>query len=163
MITVSDTTPIHYLILIGKEQILPILFNEIIIPEAVIDEMQHPEAPLDVRRWIISPPNWVRIGKASAAFLEEIVGLGQGETEAIAIAIERNAEAVLIDDRRGIREARFRKLKVLTTFSVLELASGENLLDFTDVVARLSKTTFRMPPDEVLQEYLNRNAQRNSA
>ena len=41
MITVSDTTPLHYLILIRKETILPALFGEIIIPEAVASEMLH--------------------------------------------------------------------------------------------------------------------------
>ncbi|HQU93611.1 MAG TPA: hypothetical protein PLK77_15010 [Pyrinomonadaceae bacterium] len=44
MIVVSDTTPIHYLILIGKESILPALFAEIVIPTVVITEMTHPNA-----------------------------------------------------------------------------------------------------------------------
>lgn len=35
MIIVSDTTPLHYLILIGHTELLPNLFGEIIIPEAV--------------------------------------------------------------------------------------------------------------------------------
>ncbi len=45
MIVVSDTTPIHYLILIGKESILPILFTEVIIPDVVLTEISHPNEP----------------------------------------------------------------------------------------------------------------------
>lgn len=38
MITISDTTPIHYLIILGRTEILPKIFGEIIIPEAVADD-----------------------------------------------------------------------------------------------------------------------------
>ncbi|MGD9563174.1 MAG: hypothetical protein AB7F88_13305 [Pyrinomonadaceae bacterium] len=44
MIVVSDTTPIHYLILIGEESILPRLFTEVIIPDIVLSEMNHPNS-----------------------------------------------------------------------------------------------------------------------
>ena len=80
MITVSDTTPVHYLILIQKETILPALFGEIIIPDAVAVEMRHANAPDVIRRWIETPPDWAKIKTASPAFLKGIRGLGQGET-----------------------------------------------------------------------------------
>jgi predicted nucleic acid-binding protein len=35
MIVVSDTSPINYLLLINQVEILPKLFNQIIIPEEV--------------------------------------------------------------------------------------------------------------------------------
>ena len=34
MIVVSDTSPLNYLILIGHEDVLPILFGEIVAPPA---------------------------------------------------------------------------------------------------------------------------------
>lgn len=39
MIIVSDTTPLHYLILIDEVNLLPKLFGEIIIPVTVLNEL----------------------------------------------------------------------------------------------------------------------------
>lgn len=162
MITVSDTTPIHYLILIRRESILPAIFDNIIIPEAVALEMQHIKTPVAVRDWIVDPPEWVSIRRASSALMQDIGGLGQGETAAIAIAIEEKADAVLMDDRKAIREARKNGLTVLTTFAVLELAALKNLIDLEVVLKELSTTSFRMPPEEIVEEYLKRNKNRKS-
>ena len=161
MIVVSDTTPIHYLILIRDESILPALFDKIIIPEEVAAEMRHPNTPIAVREWIDEPPAWARIEPASPRFLESIGGLGQGETAAIAIAVEQHAAAVLIDDRKAIREARKKGLTVLTTFAVLELASLKGLIELDTAYDKLSHTTFRMPPEEIVEEYLKRYRERN--
>lgn len=130
MIVVSDTTPIHYLILIEKESILPRLFSEVIIPDVVLSEMNHPNAPAAVREWVSSKPNWAMIRSGSENLLQKITGLGKGEASAIAIAIEVNADAVLMDDRRAVREAGKNGLNILTTFALLELAALEGLIDF---------------------------------
>lgn len=163
MIIVSDTTPVHYLILIQKETILSALFGEIVIPEAVADEMRHANTPVAVRQWIDAPPAWAKIKAASPAVLQNIGGLGAGETAAIALAIEENADAVLMDDRKAIREARKNSITVLTTLAVLELAAIKNLLDFPQTVDELANTSFRLPPDEILEEFLNRDRERKKA
>ena len=103
MIVVSDTTPINYLILIECETILPKLLSQVVVPEEVLIEMQNYRAPKAVRFWALSPPNWVLSKRAH--ILEVISGLGAGENAAINLALEIGADAVLTDDRRGIREA----------------------------------------------------------
>ncbi|ESA36929.1 dna-binding protein [Leptolyngbya sp. Heron Island J] len=45
MIVVADTSPINYLLLIGQIDLLPRLFQQIIIPDIVRDEMSDPGAP----------------------------------------------------------------------------------------------------------------------
>jgi predicted nucleic acid-binding protein len=45
MIVVSDTSPLNYLVLIQRAEILPSLFGRIIAPPAVMGELQHPGAP----------------------------------------------------------------------------------------------------------------------
>lgn len=157
MIVVSDTTPIHYLILIEKESILPALFAEIVIPTAVITEMAHPNAPQAVRSWAENPPEWVTVKSGKEDILSRITGLGSGETSAIAIAIELGADGLLTDDRKAIREAVNNGLNVLTTFALLELASKKGLVDFGSVIDELSKTSFHFPPDEIVKEFLRRN------
>lgn len=106
MIIISDTTPLHYLILLEKSDLLEKLFGKIIIPEAVFREMQHEGTPEFVRLWITVAPAWVEIKTPSQINLEKVKELGRGETQAIALAIETNADAILMDDRKAIREAR---------------------------------------------------------
>lgn len=162
MITVSDTSPIHYLILIRQENILPEIFGEIIIPEPVADEMRHPNAPTEVREWIGSPLPWVKIRKNAQEYSPAVAGLGTGEIAAIAIAIEENADAVLMDDRAAIREGRRIDLNILTTFAVLEIAEMRGLIDFDEILDKLAQTTFRMPPGNVVKEYMRRSSDRKS-
>jgi len=56
MIVVADTTPPHYLILIQHDDLLPRLFGRVLIPPAVLAELQHPETPDPVRQWFAQPP-----------------------------------------------------------------------------------------------------------
>jgi predicted nucleic acid-binding protein len=57
-IVVADTGPINYLILIGHIDVLPILFERVILPSAVRDELMESKAPTAVRDWIAAPPYW---------------------------------------------------------------------------------------------------------
>ena len=45
MIVVADTGPINYLILIGEIEILPALFERVVIPLSVCEERKRPRAP----------------------------------------------------------------------------------------------------------------------
>jgi predicted nucleic acid-binding protein len=60
-VVVSDTSPLHYLILCGAETILPRLFRQVVIPPVVFREMQQPNTPLPVREWARSLPEWVAV------------------------------------------------------------------------------------------------------
>lgn len=42
MIVIADSTPLNYLILIHQVDLLPQLFDRILIPPAVFEELQHP-------------------------------------------------------------------------------------------------------------------------
>jgi len=61
MIVVCDTSPLNYLILVGAEGVLPVLFETVIAPPAVIREMRHAKAPEQVRRWAAAPPAWLEV------------------------------------------------------------------------------------------------------
>ena len=160
MLIVSDTTPLHYLIILNRAEILPRLFGEIVIPEAVLLEMKHERTPEIVRLWIESLPAWIKIENASPQSLEKIGGLGRGESEAIALALEQKADALLMDDRKAIREARKNNLTVITTLALLELAAIKNLIDFAEILSQLEQTTFRLPDAEIIAEFLKRDAER---
>jgi predicted nucleic acid-binding protein len=64
---VADTGPLNYLLLIGHIEILPILFDKVIVPPAVSRELLDPNTPLPVRSWISDPPAWVEISNSTPA------------------------------------------------------------------------------------------------
>ena len=45
MIVVSDTTPLNYLVLIGAAELPPRLYQRVLTPPAVIDELRHRGTP----------------------------------------------------------------------------------------------------------------------
>jgi len=85
--------------------------------------------------------------------------LGQGEGEAILLALDRHASLLLIDDREGVEEARRLGLTVTGTLGVLERAAERGMIDLTAVVGRLQATDFRAAP-HVIRAVLERHAGR---
>lgn len=83
MIIVSDTSPINYLILIGHINLLPELFQEIVIPQAVYQELTDIEAPKPVQNWIATPPTWLEVQVVSTSGDAIANLLDPGEREAI--------------------------------------------------------------------------------
>jgi len=160
MIIVSDTTPLHYLIVIERAELLAELFGSIIIPEAVFAEMAHDKTPVIVQEWLTALPSWVQVKGASPSISAQVKNLGRGETEAIALALEHHADALLMDDRKAIREARKNNLVVLTTLAILELAAIKGLIDFPEVLHELAQTNFRLPSDEIVEAFLRRDQAR---
>lgn len=156
MIIVSDTTPLHYLILLGRADILQTLFGNIVLPEAVFAEMQHERTPELVKTWVAALPAWIEVRRPSPNFLASVKQLGKGETQAIALALEMKAEALLADDKQAIKEARRNNLIVVTTLGILERAAEKNLVDFSKALSELSKTNFHLPSDNIIQEVLRR-------
>jgi predicted nucleic acid-binding protein len=61
VIVVADTSPLNYLVQLGEADILAELFGYVVVPEAVRDELRSPHAPMAVRSWMESLPDWVRI------------------------------------------------------------------------------------------------------
>jgi predicted nucleic acid-binding protein len=53
-LVVADTGPINYLVLIDAIEVLPKLFEQVLVPAAVYDELGHADAPLPVRAFIFT-------------------------------------------------------------------------------------------------------------
>jgi predicted nucleic acid-binding protein len=121
MIIIADTTPIHYLVLIGEVEVLKELFGSIIIPQAVFDELRRDRTPQQVKDWINSQPQWLEVKRPSRELDDVAKSFGSGEREAIALAIELEAGAILMDDKRAKSEARRRNIRVITILNILRL------------------------------------------
>jgi predicted nucleic acid-binding protein len=159
MIIVSDTTPLHYLILIGEIEILPALAPIIIIPSAVMQELQHERTPGPVKRWLATPPRWIEVRQANLSLFTPQKKIGPGETEAIALALELGA-ALLVDDSDAIKEAQRLQLPTIRLFTLLEIAAGKGLLDLAEAIEKMRRTNFHLPPAEVIEAMLERDKQR---
>ncbi|MBI4909362.1 MAG: DUF3368 domain-containing protein [Acidobacteria bacterium] len=142
---IADTGPVHYLVLIGHIDILPVLFGKVIIPLVVCDELQQAQTPDAVRRWIDSPPPWleIRTPPHNAWHDESLESLDAGERAALELAAELAADLILMDDREGVRFARGKGFRVIGTLRVLSLGARRGLLDRADSFERIKRTNFR--------------------
>jgi len=132
VIVVCDMGPLHYLVLVGAEHVLPEIFGRVLTPPAVLAEMSHPDTPVAVRGWAAAPPQWLEVKEPTC--VEDIPALGRkgtrgaGEKAAIALACEERADVVLMDDKTGRREARKRNLEPLWMLQVLDEAAERGLV-----------------------------------
>lgn len=160
-LVIADTGPVNYLILIGNIDVLPALFDKVILPSAVQAELTDPGTPPSVRNWIAEPPAWLQVHETPSRQSDQasVEGLDEGETAAIALAILLDADLLLMDDRKGVIAARGKGLRVTGTLGVLDLAAQRGLVDFAQAVNGLRRTTFRIP-ETLLDSLAKKHAQR---
>lgn len=115
---ISNTTPILSLLKINKLEILKELYGQVIIPNAVyqeIEEGRHKEYYKDLTKidWLIIK----RIKDESSR--DYFVDLDDGEAEVLILAKELNADLVILDEILGRRYAKVLKYKLTGTLGVL--------------------------------------------
>ena len=115
MIVVSDTSPLTALITVGAADLLPHLFQEVVIPGAVRDEPLRSHSRL---------PSWLRVetvmNQVQLRRFSQIVD--SGEAVAIELAKELHADRLLIDERKGRRLAAQEGVPVIGLPGVVLLA-----------------------------------------
>jgi predicted nucleic acid-binding protein len=143
MIVVADTGPLHYLILLDHADLLHRFYDEVVVPDAVANELSSPSAPTAVRDWISRAPPWLSVVPVEAARVHEVTDeLDLGERAAIALAEAIRADLLLIDEAAGRTEAKRRNLRVTGTLGVLRAAAERGLVDVPDLIVRLKATSF---------------------
>lgn len=147
MIVVADTSPLNYLILLGHSDALPAIYGRVLVPDAVLVEMQHPEAPAEVQIWASAPPAWLEKRYVQQIDTSLAVELGAGEREAISLALEVKADILLIDERAGRLEAEARQIAVAGTLAVLLQGSLRQYFEFPEALKELRRYGFRVSCD----------------
>jgi predicted nucleic acid-binding protein len=140
MMAVCDMGPLHYLVLIGCDHILPRMFERVITARVVIEqEMADPRTPEPVRRWAAAAPQWLEILEPQQ--VEDIPSLGKpgvrgdGDRAIISLARELGAHVLVMDDAKARREAKKRGIKPLWMLEILDEAAERGLID--DLAERL--------------------------
>jgi predicted nucleic acid-binding protein len=161
MIVVADTTPINYLVLIGEQELLPLLFGEVIIPDTVFHELLVDATPHTVRQWLGSHPPWLERRQSTSTPEMSLSHLDAGEREAIQLAEELGADLLLVDEKVARREATKRHLATSGTLGVLDRAVDKGLVDFSQAFRHLKRTSFYVSP-AVEEFFLARDTQRKA-
>jgi predicted nucleic acid-binding protein len=157
-VVVTDTSPINYLVLTNEIELLPRLFERVILPSVVEDELSSMGAPAAVRAWIATPPSWLEI--IHSEHITPFAGLHWGESTAIAVAQALQADLLLMDERKGVKVARERGLNVTGILGIFELAARRGLIDLTTAFEQLRRTNFRAPAG-VMESLLKRYPRRD--
>lgn len=125
MLIVSNTSPILNLALIGKLELLEQQFGEIIIPQAVLDKFRLSEdLPGTGHISAALSEGWLSVQSLSDRHKANLLEreLDKGESEAIALALELNAEVLLIDERDARRVCKSLSLTVTGVIGILTKA-----------------------------------------
>lgn len=146
MIVVANAGPLIALAQIGHFDLLRLLYGRLSIPPAVGDEVVasgrgRPGAgEVSTAVWIET----VEVRDATAVqLLRERLDLG--ESQAIVLAIELNADLLLIDEARGRRVSEARGLNKSGTVGVLIVAKRRRLIAaVTPLLNGLQASGFRM-------------------
>lgn len=128
MIAVSNTTPLRYLIAIHQDHLLGQLFDKVLVPTAVYEELTDARTPEEVRQRILSRPEWLEVRAAPTTAPVFPLALHRGEHEAILLAEAVHCDVVLIDEQAGRTIALSRRLPVSGTLGVLEQADAKGLI-----------------------------------
>jgi hypothetical protein len=157
---VSNSGPLITLATIGRLDLLETLFESIVIPQAVYDEVVvHGSG--DPGSAETSAATWIRVHQVRDELAVNLLqeSLGAGESEAIVLAQELQARYVLIDDALARRKAEHIGLRLTGTFGVLLMAKKAGLVPAVKpILDELRQTDFRMS-DRVYQDVLRRAGQ----
>jgi predicted nucleic acid-binding protein len=159
MKVISDTTPINPLVLIGCAELLPALYQRIVIPKAVSKELEAvgPSNPAGV--WLASSPSWLECRPVAIPSDLALSALDIGEQEAMALARELKGDLILMDDRHGRREAERHHLRVAGTLGVLAEAASRELINLPQTIEKLRQANFQVSP-QLLEALLSADRSR---
>ena len=129
-------TPLISLLKISRLDLLEKLFGEVLIPSAVFNELTTDERfQLEANQ--IRQEKFIVVKEVnnleSVSILKRATGLDQGESEAIVLTDELNAELLLMDEAKGRNVSSQMGLQIMGTIGILMAAYEEHELTSNEV------------------------------
>jgi predicted nucleic acid-binding protein len=158
MLVVSDTSPLRALHSLKLIRLLAELFDDVVIPPAVAIELTRPKSGLtpitldelgSVR--VVAPTNPAAVNLLRA-------DLDPGESEAIALAQELQADAILIDERAGRAIATAKGMTVIGVIGILRQAKAQGLIPAIRPLLDLLRSDLRFNISDSLYDLTCREA-----
>ena len=136
MIVVSDTTPLISLLKIKRIGLLEKLFGEVVIPQAVFTELTV-DIRFDEEAEVIKNEKFISVKEvsnmASVNILKRATGLDQGESEAIILSDEIQADILLMDEAKGRKISDQMGIHIMGTIGILMVAYEDDILTADEV------------------------------
>lgn len=151
MIVISDTSVITNLAAIQHLLLLPQLYRQVIIPEAVYRELADIDPPVP-GTLEAQTADWLQVKQVTELSvvqrLQNEARLDLGESEAIALVLELKANLLLIDERCGRAEADRLGVRITGLLGILVEAKRKNLIATVKplIDAMISTSEFRVSP-----------------
>ena len=147
MVIISDTSPISNLMKIGELHLLQQVFETIVIPRIVYEEL----CIIDCQKSMLEQLDWITVIELKDSSLKNtlLLELDKGEAEAIALAIELNADFLLIDEKTGRAVAERLGLKITGIIGILIQAKQKGFIyQVKPYLERLiNEASFRISPN----------------
>lgn len=136
MIVVSDTTPLISLLKIEHLDLLKKLFGNVLIPQSVYDELTVDER-FRMEAELLQQKDFIKVQSVknaeSVSVLKRATGLDQGESEAIVLTDETNADLLLMDEAKGRAVSSEMGFRIMGTIGILMAAYEEHELTSNEV------------------------------
>jgi predicted nucleic acid-binding protein len=160
MPVISNTSPLLNLAIINQLSLIKEQFREIIIPNAVLKELRiNEDIPGSSQLREALEADWIIVKQVeNEAFVQLLRReLDQGEAEAIALAIELQADWVLLDERDGRKIARSLGLNITGVLGIILRGWQQgNLSSVREIINQLrTEAHFHIAPNlenQILRE-----------
>jgi uncharacterized protein len=142
---ISDTSPLFYLHRLGQLDLLQKLYTRLLVPEAVVDELQAGrDQGEDVPE--VTSYDWIEVRAVRMPDVVTLISdLGAGEAQVLALALEVPGSLVRLGDRLARAVARMRNIRLMGTTGVLLKAKQEGHISaVAPLLDRLLQLDFRL-------------------
>lgn len=122
---IVNTTPLIALADIGHLDLLQKLYGEIIVPQAVANEIMS-----EPTKTMVAASPWIKVQRISDESQKKYFRsrLHAGEVEVMILADELNADLLVLDDNAAKKTAKFMGYKVTGTFGLLTKAKAKGYI-----------------------------------
>ena len=143
---IANTTPLIALANTGYLHLLRELYGEILIPQAVMDEIRSEPAKTAVER-----SEWIKVCSVADDSQKKLyrARLHAGEVEVMILAGELNADLMIIDDNTAKKTAKYLGMNVTGTLGILLRAKREKHIDAVGPVLAAIRANGMYITDEI--------------
>jgi hypothetical protein len=145
MRVISNTSPLIALAKLDKLNLLEHVFGKILIPQLVYNELERGCFHQEVTHFKSACDSFIEVVNVQnhQTFKRS---LDLGECEVLSLALEKQADIVLIDDRKAFNEAKELGLKTISTLTFLKVAQTKGFIDdYLVLVSELASKKFFIP------------------